>query len=329
MPFRSARTLATLAVLFSVVSFARTACAFDDTGHLVIAHIAYHRLEPAPKALMDRLFPLRLESADPLKTRGRERGIVFTPDHVYGPFSIANWMDDLRSNSYDDPLKEWHYINSKPIFDGIPEKPVFPATINIRERIVAMSNQLKENADFTSTPARTDDKLAAEAIAHLAHLVGDVHQPLHCASRYSQPFPNGDSGGNMFKILGPPGILYEGETQGNLHSFWDKTAGLFEYVRLERPLKEDGLKRLGEFSQRVTGAWPADAHTAEWQNLAVEDWIQEGNTLARVFAYQEIKPLSMPTPEYIQKTQEICTQRLALAGYRLAALLNELLKGKE
>lgn len=34
----------------------------------------------------------------------------------------------------------------------------------------------------------------------LIHYVGDLHQPLHNIARYTQESPNGDFGGNNFKI---------------------------------------------------------------------------------------------------------------------------------
>jgi len=30
----------------------------------------------------------------------------------------------------------------------------------------------------------------------LLHLIGDIHQPLHCTAVFSEQFPNGDKGGN-------------------------------------------------------------------------------------------------------------------------------------
>ena len=47
----------------------------------------------------------------------------------------------------------------------------------------------------------------------LIHFVGDIHQPLHCVSRYTKNRPDGDRGGNEFKL---PDTLYK-----NLHLLWD------------------------------------------------------------------------------------------------------------
>ena len=39
--------------------------------------------------------------------------------------------------------------------------------------------------------------LASYDLPWLVHLTGDVHQPLHCTSRFTKPQPHGDQGGNL------------------------------------------------------------------------------------------------------------------------------------
>jgi hypothetical protein len=40
----------------------------------------------------------------------------------------------------------------------------------------------------------------AFALRYLTHLIGDLHQPMHCVSLISQLFPQGDQGGNLFPL---------------------------------------------------------------------------------------------------------------------------------
>jgi hypothetical protein len=51
------------------------------------------------------------------------------------------------------------------------------------------------------------------------HLVGDLHQPLHCINRITKGLPDGDSGGNAVKI-------YDTEPPTLLHSYWDEVLAL-------------------------------------------------------------------------------------------------------
>lgn len=293
--------------------------AWDDTGHQVVAFIAYQRLSPAAKEKIDQLFSPKFEDTDPGSVGFDGRGLVYSPGNLYGPFTIANWMDDLRDNSYDDALKDWHHISVKPVVAGdFTPKLVVPNTVNVRERIIAMTNQAIKNKGFRTTKSKIDDRLAAEGWAFLFHLVGDVHQPLHCATRFSKEHPEGDFGGNLFKIDHP---------SGNLHSFWDKGGGLFQTKPLRRPLKKEGREQLAAYAKSVTDAWPADDHKKSWESLDPEDWVDESNGIARDLAFHEekIKPGDTPKQEYIDETKKRCRERLAIAGYRLAALIERIL----
>lgn len=55
----------------------------------------------------------------------------------------------------------------------------------------------------------------------LIHYLGDVHQPLHTADRYTLDFPNGDQGGNLF-FLKP---IEHGINE--LHALWDSVVNKF------------------------------------------------------------------------------------------------------
>ena len=62
------------------------------------------------------------------------------------------------------------------------------------------------------------DALKSYDLTWLLHLVGDVHQPLHCATRVSSAQPAGDWGGNPVNICSP-------SCRGELHAFWDDILG--------------------------------------------------------------------------------------------------------
>src|SRR5262249_11163236 len=81
--------------------------------------------------------------------------------------------------------------------------PVFPPpatrdfTTKVRERpekhdvVCALKQRV---AELRLRTAADDDR--AVALCWLLHLTGDVHQPLHCASLFTDKFPEGDFGGN-------------------------------------------------------------------------------------------------------------------------------------
>jgi hypothetical protein len=293
-----------------------TALAWDDTGHMVVSYIAYSRLSPAAKARVDQLL---IPPPPPPGVKYPDRGFVFYCDRNYDPVMIANWMDDLRDNSLSDPLKPWHFINMNPIFDGIEPKPIKTDAENVLKRVNWSLAMLKAGKNFDQTSTKSDDKASAEYLGYLIHLVGDMHQPLHCTTRYSKSHPNGDAGGNLFPIDTPH--------SRNLHSFWDAAGGLFAFDKVKRPPEgklEDQQKKIRQYAMVVMDAFPADGNPKWKKTMIPGKWVKESNDDARAYGFKNIVEGGKPSKTYIDKAQEVTSRRLAFAGYRLAELINRI-----
>ena len=286
------------------------ALAWQDTGHMIVAQIAYLRLTPAAKARVDGLL-LPQPGKRPLIHLCFGFYSPETCERTYDPITIAVWMDDFRGDSLNEPYAPWHYINFRPVFDGIPERSNAGAeSENVLSRINWSINTLRQGTGS----ARND----AEALGFLYHLVGDVHQPLHATTRYSKAQPDGDAGGNGFKVQMPP------ETHiNNLHSFWDAAGGAFGVVVPRRPLDQAGKDRILALAEEIAREYPAGA-TPEWKDLDPHTWVIESNMLARQLAYARIKEGEAPSQAYTDEAQKLSRKRLAIAGYRLAGVLNAL-----
>ena len=301
--------------MFIVILLVSPATSFgwDDTGHMVVGHIAYSRLSPAAKRRVDML--LRI-SAD----RPNDRGLIYFCDRTYDPVTIGTWMDDIRGDSLNELIAPWHYININPLFDGIAAQPVKPATENVLTRIEWAIAELKKGTNLDN---RAANKRNAELLGYLFHLVADVHQPLHCATRYSTKNADGDSGGNRFEIVikDNPATLRDESKITNLHAYWDGAAGLFNFHRVERPLDVARSEEIQKYAARVTNAFPADANPA-WKELRPEKWVEESNIRARNFAYVKTRDGAEPGVAYTKEAQQMSSLRMAFAGYRLAEVLN-------
>src|SRR5688500_12095845 len=87
-----------------------SALAWHDTGHMLVAQIAYLRLTPAAKERVEKLL---------VPPQGRRPLIhlcagYYTPatcEKTYDPVTIAVWMDDFRGDSLNGVYDNWHYIN--------------------------------------------------------------------------------------------------------------------------------------------------------------------------------------------------------------------------
>ena len=65
---------------------------------------------------------------------------------------------------------------------------------------------------------------------------------------------------------------------------------------------------------------------ADWQQWSdAEDWAEESFQLAKRVTYA-LPENTVPSASYMATAREVSGKRIVLAGYRLAHLLNELLK---
>jgi len=153
--------------------------------------------------------------------------------------------------------------------------------------------------------------LRSWALKGFIHFVGDMHQPLHAASRVTQQLKSGDRGGQLFPIK---------QRTENLHYFWD--AMMDKIKNQKRPLEQEGIN--------YVKMW-ADTISKQYTRKYLEKELEEKNpwemhkyvyTIATKEVYNGIKENTEPTEEYIRFRFETCKKLVALAGYRLADFLN-------
>ena len=264
--------------------------AWNATGHMVVAQIAQDRLSQTTQA---RCTELLLINALPTETRN--------PAALF--LTAACWADDSK-NPAD---VEMHFISLPFTTDGTT--PRLPKT---RSNIVDAIMECVRVLENTAAP-----KLErATKLRLLLNLMGDIHQPLHCATRCNQQEPHGDKNGHSF-------MLGDGSS---LRGFWENGAGLLKTV-VTRPLTADGLAKIAHLKQQITTACPVDTVEGELEEKSPRKWAEDSLEVAKGYAYG-ISPQEVPSKEYVFQAQEQIKRRLALAGYRLAALLNDLFDKK-
>jgi hypothetical protein len=168
----------------------------------------------------------------------------------------------------------------------------------------------------------TPDEVKSYDLAWLLHLVGDVHQPLHATSRFTSQSPHGDHGGNSVVLCQQRGRPCP-PRYNSLHAFWDDAIGNSDAP--SSALKMACLKP----SSRGAHCLP----DASSEALAVEDpgtWVLESFELARKVVYKRpIGPGKGPyfiTARYKSKAGSTAETQIAVAGARLAKLLNRSLE---
>ncbi len=259
----SIRQLLVFCILFLPIAL----YGWNAEGHRVIADIATHHMTP--------------------QARVRFEQYNHALDRVYQPLSFreaAVWLDTLRYKDihWFDTL---HYIDLPFSQDGSP----LPA---MNEQNAVLAIEQAKLTVFNKYSSVFDKGLATRI---LIHVVGDLHQPLHASTRVSSSLLRGDKGGNLV-------ILDDNPIANNLHSYWDRGAGI---------LTKKGLRKsflIDDANCDVT-----------LMTMNVMQWAEESNVIAKTFVYQ------LPMDEnYQQNAQKISETRLLLAGCRLAALLNRM-----
>src|SRR4051812_35736650 len=199
-----------------LASPAQRCFAWIDTGHKMIAMIAWEDMTPKTRAAVTEVLKQHPRyEADLLTGAPKDAsGAALSPDQLaQHAFAVAaTWPDMVRSrshpmtNQFNHPL--WHYIDI-PFEDGATAPPMNnqgPGPHNVVEALIACREDLAD----ASMPA---DKHAID-ICWIEHLVGDIHQPLHACTHYTPELPKGDAGGNNSIVLRDPPYV---DSKSKLH----------------------------------------------------------------------------------------------------------------
>lgn len=276
-----------LSPLFSVLLLLLpvTSYSWNATGHMVVADIAYQQLSPVARSKVDVL----------IGTLNKEY------PNVGSMMNMAAWPDSIRGQRIEI-FTHWHYINLPYSSDGtIPKYNI--DTDNAVWAVKQIRNIVKNE--------HANPYERARFLAFLVHITGDLHQPLHAVSLFSQQHPAGDRGGNLYKIR------YNSKVT-NAHKLWDQGVTAFD-VRNTSP------EKASEIAATIMQLYPPTSFSNKALfDLDPDDWAQESLVTAKKFVYK-VPEDTEPSSSYIQHGTQEAEKQAALAGYRLGNLLNSLL----
>jgi hypothetical protein len=171
-----------------------------------------------------------------------------------------------------------------------------------------------------------------DAVRMLAHLAGDVHQPLHVANAFigvEPPLrfvePKGPAGWRS--AVGGNALLYGPEDRFNLHSYWDAHA-----VNLSMRQEDIAAYAARLFAEPVKPEWrntgALDTWPEQWatEALARGKEVHEGIVLTAYLGPDDAKRtphrwrIQQPNG-YDDLARRMIPVQLAAGGYRLAATL--------
>lgn len=297
--------------------FVSNISAWDDTGHKLTTYIAWQQMtaqtrERATKTLLSApedsdLSVFYLQDSRSEAAKRRELFMI-----------ASTWADIVRDKKFKSRYAKyhhgtWHYLNS---FwresDGKVEivSELKADEQNAVERLFAFDKIVRDGA--------ADDADKAIALAWILHIGGDIHQPLHDSGRVTRYDPKGDQGGNLF-IVSPKGA--SGDDRVTLHWYWDSIVG--------RNIPRDDDACDSEYLPAIADRMMKKHPFAKMQNrLAIgkfDEWQQEGFRIASTKVYpKSLKFNEMPSEQYKKMAFEIAEEQIALAGYRLGEMMNQI-----
>jgi hypothetical protein len=316
---KSGRLIALSLIL--MLTFSVPAFGWSDTGHMAIAFVAYQQLTPQTRTRVNALirlnprFNIWVASIPAGTSQAKRRLMLF--------MIAATWADQIKGDGvhqadgpnngnrppndgtaalnigYSDTAmhKYWHFIDLPFSPDGTAlQDPPIP---NAETQIAAFRAVLASDSP---------DPLKSYDLVWLLHLVGDVHQPLHATARFIQGQPNGDDGGNLVDVR-------DGQNRKRLHAFWDGLLGTSKDPQVAIGVGQ-GLPTVSNIMAN---------------NLDAAVWIQESFEAAKSQAYRN-PPIGIGpgpftvTQSYRNTSRTLARRRAALAGARLARILNNELR---
>jgi len=339
-----ARALA-VGLLAPLLIIPSRAWAWGNTGHEAVAYVAWQKMTPATRTRVIALLKLvpTLHNPDNTKTipgyaewvSDLPAGLSQDDQNLYLFMRAATWADSIKHVGFTDSDTPpagvvndvnigftdtkshgyWHFIDAGFASDHTTVPPT-PAP-NAVTQIVAFRDAIGS--------AEGDD-LKSYDLIWLEHIVGDVHQPLHGTTRYF----NGDDdlGGNSVKIRLTSSMKkkFEGtlakSAPSELHAFWDDLPGEGDAAL--------ALPQAATFAKSLAAAPATKVADTDPSN-----WADESLAMAKSDAYRTPigkgpKPANaasyLITTVYYNRALKDAKGRVALAGSRLAKLLNENLK---
>jgi hypothetical protein len=265
---------------------------WGQEGHSIVAEIAQRRVEPAA---LEKIYKLLRSELPGLKGNA-----------PVSLASIASWADDYRPTH--DETRNWHFVDIP--YDRDTYRPDEDCRLDPKYGDCAVNAIARARQSLADCTKPNDERVAA--LKFLVHFVGDIHQPLHAISRIDPDTGNLDQGGNTIEVT-----LFDKKTKvyvkTNLHAAWDTDVIMHK------------VYDWGEYVRLIETTWLPGKDIAALQAGDPADWARAAHRAAVEVSYN-FRPDHMLDEEYFRDSEPIVDQQLALAGVRLARLLNEALQ---
>ncbi len=285
---------------------------WNKPGHMVVASVAYQDLNSDERERV-----LKVLKKHPAYSNWKaaynssQPGIAFT-EFIF--MRAARWPDDIRDEgdqNHDLHEPDWHFVDYEldPVAFPFKDRPSPNADVIFA---IGLGQEIANDPD-------AKERLRAIETAWLFHLVGDVHQPLHCATLISTELPDGDHGGNYFWIQPKTAPV-------KLHSFWD---GLVSTSNTPKTLHNTAVRIRHDHPASDLPELTQETTSTDWSKTtrkhAIDDAYEFNGTIIDG-KHTSKTPTNAPAPPdgYTGASKDVAEKQAALAGYRLAKTLQQI-----
>jgi hypothetical protein len=341
-----ARIRAAILAAGAAIAVPKPAIAWDYPGHRIVGGIAdlvLQQYHPVTQKRVSDLLEIQLPNG--LWQKRTLREVAVFPDCAKkNNVVFCGRPPSDEEKEYADNNKDhysYHYTDMPLQQPKYLPNTAGTGTTDVVQMIAYAVVQLRGD----TPPKKTGVKLTdTEALWLLAHLVGDIHQPLHVGAKYfdntcetsvdpnvaGQPPKFGigetvaqDMGGNLIALVAPAPAVPPAD---NLHFYWDGAS-------VVRAMQAAGVGQSEQdFARLLAAAPPAGLDTAGAAETWAAQWATEIMPLA-VEAHGRLTISKGPKPfpsctwtttldaAYQDWGKDQARTQLAKAGFRLAALL--------
>ncbi len=295
--------------------FVSSVSAWDDTGHKVSAYIAWRQMTPEVRTKAVKLL-LRAPEDSHLSVYYASGSRSAAAKDLELFMIASTWSDIIRNRSFEVRYNKyhqgtWHYAD------------IFWKQINGKAEIMENRGDGQAVAKLYDFEKNLKDSSVSDAekainLAWFLHVGGDIHNPLHNASRITETEPKGDQGGNLF-LLSPADAVAENRV--NLHFYWDSILGR------NIPRQNDACDSdyIASIADKIIKRHPFSQMKNRLKPGNFKEWNNEGFKLLNQTVYlDELKRGELPSRKYQNRAFATGQEQIALAGYRLGEMLNRI-----
>ena len=298
-----------LFAVFLISALSSNAFAWGNEGHHITVRIAANYLDPLARIEVIKLLREDAKNNEPYYRQNCPKVFALTERKMLsaseadallsdGLACVASWADPpvKRQRNY---TSNWHFVDIPVIFAASPPtRFTYDAARDCRTdarsgdcAIQALERFQPVLANYKNSAVEDHEfgeelTVRAEAMKFFVHIIGDIHQPLHCVTdkkdkaAVSNPKDVGDMGGNLKYAtwFGEANTPYGAM---NLHSIWD---GGF----IERTMQNNNWTEIQYAQKLIDGIDAEKSKMAAMQKGDYLSWTAESYDLAIESGYGKL-----------------------------------------